>query len=774
MQKLLKRSAGFAVSSLPGLPAWLSELLTARGIDTPEKAEAFLYPEKKGLNDPFLLHDMDRAVHLIRQAKEEGVRTVIYGDYDVDGICACAILHETLCTSGLDAAVYIPDRHEEGYGLNAEAVRAISEKAGLLITVDCGVTGVGEVRLAKELGMKVIITDHHTLPPELPEADAVIDPLMPPYPFPSLCGAGVAFQLCRALLGDRASEDCLDLAALATVADLVPLFDENRLIVQRGLKALDRTARPGLRALKQVSGVPDKMRSEHIAFGLAPRLNACGRLESALTALSLIQESDEDRAMQQALLLQRLNEERKTLEKQVLDDVEEQLSAFDLCRDRAIVICGEGYESGVVGLAAGRLAEKTGYPTVVLSHQGDLAVGSARSAGDIDIYRALFECRQFFLRFGGHRQAAGMTLAYKDVPAFREALSEAVRNQLDGRALIPTRYYDARLSLSDVSAETVRRMSLLEPYGMGNPEPVFLLRDTGILSARAVGSNSAHLKLSLTEGNESRDAIAFRMGSLAGQLPHRADLLVTPVENRFRDRVTYECRVSAIQGDPESVEVPEEKIAAALWQDFCLSAENNILSQPASWSEETAGRWTGETQGTLVFCRLRETALRWHRRCPQLDVAFAPLYDRRAYSTIVCGVPAGSIHAPYSRIILADGDLTGCDTALFEQREGREWLTAPRSEALLRWMRENVPSLDDMRKTYTLVRGSPQFRSLYQLSQERETGNGKEYFALSVLNRLGLIGFTEQPFSASVGALRKADPGQDPVYQLLTGWKEDE
>ena len=168
MQKLLKRSAGFAVASLPGLPAWLSELLTARGIDTPEKAEAFLYPEKKGLSDPFLLHDMDRAVRLIEQAREEGIRTVVYWDYDVDGICACAILHQTLCTFGLDAAVYIPDRHEEGYGLNAEAVRAISEKAGLLITVDCGVTGVKEVQLAKELGMKVIITDHHTLPPELP------------------------------------------------------------------------------------------------------------------------------------------------------------------------------------------------------------------------------------------------------------------------------------------------------------------------------------------------------------------------------------------------------------------------------------------------------------------------------------------------------------------------------------------------------------------------------------------------------------------------------
>ena len=774
MQKLLKRNTGAAAGPLPGLPGWLSELLTARGIDTPEKAEAFLYPEKQGFNDPFLLHDMDRAVALLRRAKEEGVRTVVYGDYDVDGICACAIMHQTLCTFGLDAAVYIPDRHEEGYGLNAEAVRAISEKAGMLVTVDCGITGAEEVKLARDLGMKVIVTDHHTLPPQLPEADAVIDPLMPPYPFPSLCGAGVAFQLCRALLGDRAAESCLDLAALATVADLVPLLNENRLIVQKGLRALDQTVRPGLRALKQVSGVPERMRSEHIAFGLAPRLNACGRLESALTALSLIQESDEDRALQLALQLQRLNDERKALEMQVQDDAEEQLALFDLSRDRAIVICGEGYESGVVGLAAGRLAEKTGYPTIILSHQGDLAVGSARSAGDVDIYQALFQCRRFFQRFGGHRQAAGMTLAYADVPAFREALNEVVRGQLDGRALIPTKYYDARLSLSDVSAETVRRMALLEPYGMGNPEPVFLLREVGILSARAVGSNFAHLKLSLVEGSESRDAIAFRMGDLAGHLPHRADVLMTPVENRFRDRVSYECRVSAIQGDPESVETGDEKIAAALWQDFCLSAENNYVSPPASWSEETAGRWTGEVQGTLVFCRTRETAMRWHRRCPQLDVAFGPLSDRRAYSAIVCGVQAGDIRAPYRRVILADGDLTGKDQSLFEEAAGREWLTAPKTEALQSWMRENVPSLDDMRKTYALLRARPPLRSLSQLALERETGEGKEFFSLSVLNRLGLIDLTWAPFSASVGAFRKADPGADPVYRLLNGWKEAE
>ena len=771
MQKLLKRSAGFAVGSLPGLPAWLSELLLARGIDTPEKAEDFLYPEKKGFFDPFLLHDMDRAVALIRGAKEAGVRAVVYGDYDVDGICACAIMHQTLCSFGLDTAVYIPDRHEEGYGLNAEAVRAISGRAGLLVTVDCGITGADEVKLAKALGMQVIITDHHTLPPEIPEADAVVDPLMPPCPVPYLCGAGVAYKLSAALLGEKAAEDCLDLAALATVADLVPLLSENRLIVQKGLKALDRTVRPGLRALKQVSGVPDKLRSEHIAFGLAPRLNACGRLQSALTALSLIQESDEDRAMRLALELQRLNEERKALEKQVQDDAEDQLSAFDLSRDRVIVICGEGYESGVVGLAAGRLAEKTGYPVVILSHQGDAAVGSARSAGDVDIYQALFACRRFFLRFGGHKQAAGMTLRYEDVPAFREALNEAVRAQLDGRALIPVRYYDAPLSLSDVSAETVRRMNLLEPYGMGNPEPVFLLRDAGILSARAVGSGYAHLKLSLIEGTDSRDGIAFRMGDLAGQLPHRADILFTPVENRFRDRVSYECRVSAIQGDPESVEVPPEKIAAALWQDFCLSLENNTLSAPDAWSEETAGRWAGETQGTLIFCRTRETAVRWHRRCPQLDMAFAPLSDRRAYSTIVCGVPAGDIRSPYARVILADGDLTGRDSALFEPLEGRVFLAAPVSAALRRFLEETAPSLDDMRGTYAALRRRPPFRSLQHLAQELNQGCGKVFLSLSVLRRLGLIEWTGQPFLAAVSGLRRADPSQDPAYRLLTGWK---
>ena len=771
MQRTLKRNMTVQSSALPGYPAWLSELLAARGIDTPEKARAFLMPETKGMNDPLLLHDMDKALSLIRQAKENGVRAVVYGDYDVDGICASAIMHQILCTFGLDAAVYIPDRHEEGYGLNAGAVRAISEKAGLLITVDCGVTGIEETRLAKQLGMTVIITDHHTLPPELPEADAVIDPLLPPYPFPSLCGAGVAYQLGRALLGDEAAKDCLDLAALATVADMVPLLDENRLIVKAGLPALDHTARAGIRALIKVAGLPENLRSDHIAFGLAPRLNACGRLQSALTALRLIQTGDKEEADSLALMLERLNQERRTLEKQVLDDAVSQLSQTDLSEDRIIVICGEGYESGVVGLAAGRLAEKTGYPAVILSRQGELAVGSARSAGDVDIYAALFECRDLFLRFGGHRQAAGMTLKFEDVPAFRRRVNEAVRRQLNGRALMPTYYYDALLSLSDVNADTIRNLRLMEPYGMGNPEPVFLLRGAGIVTARAVGSGGAHLKLTISDGPECRDAVAFRRGDLAARMPRKADILFTPVENVFRGNVSWECRISALIGWPETIPVKMGQIIDALWQDFSSAAENNVSSGAEAWSPARADEWARMPQGTLIFCRTRETALKWRERFPQIDLLCAPPDDTRAYTAAVYGAAAKAVTAPYRRVILADGDLTGRDGALLPPLEGRIVMAAPRSEALKALMRTLVPTADDMRRVYRAVRAAGSVSQAEKLSELSGVPLPALLSSLWVMRDMELIAFDPEPFGVSLLPFKKADPAQNLLYQRLAGWE---
>ena len=771
MQRFLKRSENTDELRLPGLPGWLSDLLIARGMDTPDKARAFLFPESRGYNDPFLLHDMDKAIRLIHEARRDGVRAVVYGDYDVDGICASAIMHQTLCVFGLDAAVYIPDRHEEGYGLNADAVRSLSERAGLLVTVDCGVTGADEVRLARELGMRVIVTDHHTLPPELPEADALVDPLLPPYPFPSLCGAGVAFQLCRALLGHEAALSCLDLAALATVADLVPLVDENRLIVKQGLAALERTERPGLKALMQAAGITGSLTSDRIAFGLAPRLNASGRLQSALTALSLIQEGDSDEAMKKAMLLERLNAERKDLEKQVLEDAESQLSAFDLCEDRAIVICGEGYESGVVGLAAGRLAEKTGYPTVILARREDLAVGSARSAGGVDIYKALFACRHFFLRFGGHKQAAGMTLRYEDVPAFRRELSEAVRAQLNGRPLVPTRYYDAELSLPEVSRETVEQLRLLEPFGMGNPEPVFLLKDTELLNARTVGSAGAHLKLLLTDGTVRREGIAFRMGELMDSLPQRADILFSPTENAFRDRVSYECRISAIRPDMESVAVPPERIARAALQDFCTETENIIPSTLLPWSEALADEWAGAGQGTLVFCRTRDTAFFWHRRHPQLDLLTLPAGDTRAYSAVIYGVSANDIRAPYRRVILADGDLTGADASLFPPQAGRVFLIPPASLPLKRLMEDMRPAVDLLRLTYVVLKRGPSPRSSPDLAGKLGVSPERTEALLAVLSRMGLIDISFKPFLITLPPMKKADPAEDQLFITLNAWK---
>ncbi|MBQ8080902.1 MAG: single-stranded-DNA-specific exonuclease RecJ [Clostridia bacterium] len=771
MQRLLPRKTEYR-DPLPGLPRWLSDLLIARNIDTPEKAKAFLYPDWGMLNDPLLLHDMDKALSLLREAKLQGLRAVVYGDYDVDGITASVIMQETLTTFGLDAAVYIPDRHEEGYGLNAEAVRAISARAGLLVTVDCGITGVQEVALAKRLGLSVIVTDHHTVPETLPPADAVIDPLLAPYPFPSLCGAGVAFQLCRALLGDEAAKDCLDLAALASVADMVPLLDENRVIVKEGLKRLSRTERPGLRALIHVAGLPEQLRSEHIAFGLAPRLNACGRLESALTALGLLQTQNEDEAAAIALRLQRLNEERKTLEKAVIDSAEEQLAGMDLCESRAIVVLGEGFESGVVGLAAGRIAERTGYPTVILARQGEKAVGSARSAGEVDIYRALSECADLFERFGGHKQAAGMTLPVSRADELRARLSEAVARQLNGRALMPTRYYDAELKLSEVNEETVSRLSLLEPYGMGNPEPEFLMDRVELMTARAVGAAGAHLKLLLTDGEVRRNGIAFRMGELAAQEPQYARMIFTPTRNEFGGSVSFECRVSALLPEPFSGTADETALTEGSLQDFLASLENKD-SLPCKQIERVSG-FSGPipVQGTLLFCRTEETARLLHRRYPNLDVLTRSTDDPRAYSAIQLGGTLTEIKAPYRTVALMDGDLTGRDEALIRAPYLETLVIPPRSEALKEFVSSMVPDLEGLRAVVAFFYRGGTAKSLRALAEIVGMPISRALTALFVLRHMELLDYTLTPFSVSVLPKKKADPLEDALYRALLSRKE--
>lgn len=552
MQEFRRRYTG-PVREIPGCEPWMSELLCGRGIDTQEKADKFLNPSLKDLHDPKRMQGMDRALELIREARDNGDPVMVYGDYDVDGISAVTILTETLREYGIRADYRIPLRHSEGYGLNTQAVLEIAKDYRLLITVDCGISNAAEVRAAKENGLKVIVTDHHEVPPELPEADAVLDPLLGDYPFRRLCGAGVALKICQELLGRDGVEKRLEVAALATVADIVPLQDENRIIVREGMRRMEHTVRPGLRELMRKAQVSFPVRSEDIAFRLAPRLNAAGRLGDAALGVRLLMTEDPAEAAEIAERLDRNNRERQEQERQILKEAESLLpEQADLRRDRAVVLAGEGWNTGLIGLAAGKLCEKYHHPVIVLSRQGENAVGSCRSIPGVNIWEMLNACAEsaggdFFVRFGGHAQAAGLTITAEKIPELRSRLNDAIAKKYSDSCFLPAVEYDAELELERVDLELVRRLENLEPTGFGNPAPVFRCRSAFVQEARPVGKDGSHLKLKLLEGKALLDGIGFGLGAEAARLADRADVLYQPSRNEFNGRVTAQLTVQAIR-----------------------------------------------------------------------------------------------------------------------------------------------------------------------------------------------------------------------------------
>ena len=547
MQEFRKRFRGTA-APLPGMPAWESELLQARGIDTAEKAEKFLHPSLDDLHDPFAMQGMDRTVTLIRMAIQRGDRIMVYGDYDVDGISAVTILTETLQEEGAEVSFRIPVRHQEGYGLNEQAVHEMAESCQMLITVDCGIANVQEVRLAKELGMTVIVTDHHEIPAVLPEADAVLDPLLGEYPFRRLCGAGVALKICQALQGTAGVEKRLDVAALATVCDIVPLTDENRVIVREGLQRMPETVRPGLRALMRNAGVTGPVRSDDLAFRLGPRLNAAGRLGDASRGARLLMTRDAEEAKAIADQLEENNRVRQETEQRMIREAMEAFSdQTDLRKDRAVILEGENWNSGIIGLAAGKICERTHHPTVVLSRQGEQTVGSCRSIPGVNIWEALNRCEDLFIRFGGHEQAAGLTIPTERIPEFRLRLNETIRELCDNRCFLPVREYDSELPLAQVTLGMIEALEKLEPSGCGNPAPVFLVREASLQEKRRVGKDRSHLKLTLLEGDTLRGGIGFGLGDVADQPQNRVDVLFRPNRNEFNGRVMPQLQVLALQ-----------------------------------------------------------------------------------------------------------------------------------------------------------------------------------------------------------------------------------
>lgn len=516
--KILPPAPSEHLARYVGVLPLLAQLLHNRGIIDPSDAEMFLAGDKRLENDPALLPEMGKAVAAIMRAVLGGRTIAVFGDFDVDGVTATTLLVQGLQTIGGRVIPYIPHRVEEGHGLNMPALKKLHQQgASLVITVDCGITANEEALQAREMGLDLIITDHHEVTGPLPTALAVVDPKRgdSTYPFRELAGVGVAFKLLQALFHatgrDGQADGFLDLVALGTVADVVPLLGENRYLVRRGLEVLNATSRPGIRELIKCAGLEiGRIDAASISFMLAPRLNAAGRLEHASVSYDLLNADSPEEARQGAELLETRNVERQRLTSQFMSLAEAKLSPVS--EDTPLLmVADEEFRAEVNGLVAGKLTDKYHRPALVLDVGESESKGSARSIPEFNVVAALWECRDILSHFGGHAQAAGFTVPNENIDSLRQRLLEIARNKLADVELEPSINIDAEVELADLRGETLALITRLEPFGEANPAPTFLSRGVKVVDLRRVGSDGEHLKFRLNDRGVVWDAIGFRI-----------------------------------------------------------------------------------------------------------------------------------------------------------------------------------------------------------------------------------------------------------------------
>jgi len=795
MQRLIQRGGASAQWVRPeGMSALVHGLLMQRGVQSAQEAEAFLHPEAVHLHDPYLLPGMEAAVRRILRARDNGERVCVFGDYDVDGVSASSLLSMYLRSLDISVRTYIPSRHEEGYGLNARAVTDIASEASLLVTVDCGISCSEEVRLAQSLGMDVIVTDHHRPGDRLPEC-ITINPLLGEYPFPFLCGAGVALKLVMALgaalereAGDAsvpagwgAAQEYVDLAALATVADLVSLTGENRVIVSLGLKRINENPRLGVRALIRAAGLEGKSISAgSVGFQLAPRLNASGRLGDAGRAMELLTAQDEFTAETIAHQLEDENTARRACEQKIVDEALSQMDSYDLLDHRIIVLKGTGWNSGVIGLAASRLVSKYAYPVVLLAEKDGVCTGSCRSIPGVDIFAALSSCADLFVKFGGHRQAAGLTIESDKVEELILRLDDYLLENVHPDEYIPGIEYDLQQELSEVTSEAVGQMELLQPTGFGNPSPVLLSR-VSVESARAVGREGTHLQMKLSDGQTGLSAICFGEGARAGELAgEERDMLYAPQFNIWRDRISVQCDVKNIlENSAQAVFTRFDEKYSRYLRTYLTEILYNIELNSRTGSSERIGRdilkeWLlSAPQGTAIVVSCREGArslrafLREENLERRVDVHIGRWSaDRRAFNSVfLC--PTGEANVRYERVVLWDAPQEAFGH--LPQGELYGMCEYPSGD----WM-DVLPDVKRLREIFVAVRGLTRLGTVIRMSgtdidNEAARAAGGNWIeaaaALAVLRSMQLIGpERERLYMLPV---RKADPSGDPLWRRL-------
>lgn len=524
----IKRGDIEAIASDFHIPPIFATILINRGIPRADMLP-FLQKSMKNIVNPMFMTDMERAAERICEAVKNKEKIVVYGDYDVDGITSTALMYDFLRSLGADAEYYIPDRYDEGYGINIMAVnRLIKNGARLMVTVDCGITAIGEVEFAALQGMDVIITDHHTCKERIPTAaKAVVNPKRDDeYPFKELAGVGVAFKLMLAVAlksGLSATEyfnKYIDLAAIGTVADVVPLVEENRIITDKGVRAIQKTNRSGIKALLDKGKIsPESVNAGTIAFYISPRLNASGRLGKADLSVSLLLSDDPDEAEKIADELDGLNRERQLTEQKIWNEATEIIENDpNFTKKRVIVLAKEGWHQGVIGIVASRLCEKYYKPCILISHSNGIGKGSGRSTEGLDLFEALSACEEELTMFGGHKVAAGLTINTSELDKFTEKINKYAEEHMTEEDFVPKVKIDCAISEKAVTLENAKMLRRLEPFGVGNEKPVFALHNAEIVYISAIGNENKHLKMSVRKNGKQMNCIGFFMGEYANEL----------------------------------------------------------------------------------------------------------------------------------------------------------------------------------------------------------------------------------------------------------------
>lgn len=664
----LARSCGFTPLA--------AAALCARGIDTPEAARAFLETDPAKLHDPMLLPDMAKARDTIRRAIEQGKKIAVFGDYDVDGVTSTCVMTRVLRGMGADVRHYIPDRLSEGYGLSMGAMdRLAQDGIGLIVTVDSGVSAFEEIARARELGMEVVVTDHHECREELPDANAVVNPKRADstYPFAELAGVGVAFKLACALAGDGQQravlEQYADLVALGTVADVMLLVGENRIIVAAGLRRMAETQNVGLSMLLHESGQQGKrLTASTISFILAPRINAAGRLGHADMAAELFLTDDPRRAQTLAMALCEQNKQRQATENQILEQALQKLRReYDPLEDQVIVLAGEDWHHGVIGIVSSRICDRYACPTVLIALEDGIGKGSGRSVKGFNLYEALCDSAPLLERFGGHELAAGLTIREENIQQFHENMEAWAREHVNPQELMPILHIDCPIAPEFISTEATRGLDVLEPFGMGNPQPVFSMCDLLVEEITPISSDR-HVRLTLSKDGQTYTAMLFGtgQGGCGFAQGNYVDAAFCLEINEYRGRCSVQlvirdiqlstCEVMADQkilnlynrfmsdgaltAREARVLLPERRDLVAVWRHILSRSEDGWLSVPDGALSRRVS-WESRREiniGKLLVCLdvfSESRLLSYHFREGQLNIVLKHIEDKADISKSV-------------------------------------------------------------------------------------------------------------------------------------------